>query len=37
MDQTGYAIEKVTQTIIDLKISNPFYTSFGHFGHFCPF
>ena len=30
MDQTGYAIEKVTQTlsrIIDLKTSNPFYTS----------
>jgi hypothetical protein len=40
MDQTGYAIEKVTRTlsrIIDLKISIPFYTFFGHFGHFWPF
>ena len=23
--------------IIDLKISNPLYILFGHFGHFCPF
>jgi 5'-3' exonuclease len=40
MDQTGYAIEKVTRTlsrIIDLKISNPSYIFFGHFGHFWPF
>ena len=40
MDQTGYAIEKVTWTlsgIIDLKISNPFSTFWGHFGHFWSF
>ena len=40
MDQTGYAIEKVTWTssrIIDLIISNPFSTFGGHFGYFWPF
>ena len=40
MDQTGYAIEKVTwmlSGIIDLKISNPFSTFWGHFGHFWSF
>ena len=40
MDRTGYAIEKVTLTlsrIIDLIISNPFSTFWGHFGYFWPF
>jgi hypothetical protein len=35
MGQTGYAMEKVTRissTIIDLKIKNPFYTFLGHLG-----